>query len=251
VTAGFWRLQVFPSLDSTSDLCARLAEAGEPEGLAVLALRQTAGRGSRGRNWESPTGNMYLSALLRPPGMLAEASRWALLVAVALADAIALLLPDPSLLALKWPNDVLLDGRKVAGILLDAAGKAGGAIDWLVIGCGINLTQAPAVPGRRTACIAELAEPPAPEAMARLLLDRLAHWRAVRAREGFAPVRAAWLARAQPVGTRVQLSYNGRLLGGTFAGLADDGSLLLSTGEGVAAFATGEILLQTDRPAGD
>jgi len=250
VNPGFWRLRIYPSLDSTSDLCAKLAAAGEPEGLAVMALRQTAGRGSRGRNWQSPVGNLYLSALLRPPGMLAEGGRWALLVAVAVADALAALLPDPGLLALKWPNDVLLDGRKVAGILLDATAKPSGAIDWLVIGCGVNLARAPDMPDRRTACIAEFAPPPAPKAMADLLLDRLAHWRAVRALDGFGPVRAAWLARAQPVGTGVQLAYSGRLIGGTFAGLADDGSLLLATGGRVEAFATGEILLQTDRAAG-
>jgi BirA family biotin operon repressor/biotin-[acetyl-CoA-carboxylase] ligase len=183
--------------------------------------------------------------------MLAEGGRWALLVAVALADALATVLPDPSRLALKWPNDVLLDGRKCCGILLDATAKTGGAIDWLVIGCGVNLAHAPEIPDRRTACVAEFAPPPAPAAMAELLLDRLAHWRAIRAMEGFGPVRAAWLARAQPVGTRLQLAYSGRLLGGTFAGLADDGSLLLATGGRVEAFATGEILLQPDPPAGE
>ncbi len=214
-----------------------------------MARRQTAGRGSRGRGWESPEGNLYISALLRPPGMIAEGGRWALLVAVALAEALATALPDPGLLTLKWPNDVLLDGRKVSGILLDATARADGAIDWLVIGCGVNLAQAPEVPGRRTACVAEFAAPPAPEAMAEVLLARLAYWRGVRALEGFAPVRAAWLSRAQPVGTPLQLRYGGRLVGGAFAGLADDGSLLLATGGRVEAFATGEILLQADRPA--
>ncbi len=251
MNAGFWRLRSFPSLDSTSDLCAQLAAAGEPEGLAIMALRQTAGRGSRGRNWQSPVGNLYLSALLRPPGMLAEVGRWALLVAVALSDVLAAVLPDPGLVALKWPNDALLDGRKVAGILLDATATKDGAIDWLVIGCGVNLAHAPDVPGRRTAAVAEFTPPPTPKEMAAALLERLAHWRSVRALDGFGPVRAAWLARAQPVGTKVQLSYNGRLVGGTFAGLADDGSLLLATGGRVEAFATGEILLQADRPAGD
>ena len=250
MNTGFWRLRSYASLDSTSDLCATLAAAGEPEGLAIMALRQTAGRGSRGRNWQSPVGNLYISVLLRPPGMLSEVGRWALLTAVALSDALAARLPDPGRLAVKWPNDVLLDQRKVAGILLDATATPAGAIDWLVIGCGVNLAHAPQVPGRRTACVAEFAPPPTPKDMAAGLLERLAHWRSVRALEGFGPVRSAWLARAQPVGTKVQLSYNGRLLGGTFAGLADDGSLLLATGGRVEAFATGEILLQADRPAG-
>ena len=250
MNAGFWRLRTYQSLGSTSDLCATLAAAGEPEGLAVMALRQTAGRGSRGRHWESPEGNLYLSALLRPPGMLSEGGRWALLVAVALADALSRFLPGTAPLTLKWPNDVLLDGRKVAGILLDATAKPGGAIDWIVVGCGVNLAFAPELPGRRAACVAEFAPPPAPPQAADAVLDRLAHWRAVRALEGFGPIRAAWLARAQPVGTTLQLTYNGKLLGGTFAGLADDGSLLLATGGRVEAFATGEVLLQSDRPAG-
>jgi BirA family biotin operon repressor/biotin-[acetyl-CoA-carboxylase] ligase len=250
VNAGFWRLRSYPSLDSTSDLCAALAAAGEREGLAIMALRQTAGRGSRGRNWQSPVGNLYISALLRPPERVAEVGRWALLTAVALSDALAGLLPDPGLIALKWPNDVLLDQSKVAGILLDATATQAGAIDWMVIGCGVNLAHAPEVPGRRTACVAEFTAPPTPKAMAARLLDRLAYWRSVRAMDGFGPVRSAWLSRAQPVGTRLQLAYNERLIGGTFAGLADDGSLLLATGGRVEAFATGEVLLQADRPAG-
>ena len=249
MTVGFWRLHYHESLGSTSVLCTSLAAAGEPEGLAVMALRQTEGRGSRGRQWQSPAGNLYISVLLRPRAPSNEGGSWALLSAVAVADAVATFLPDASQLAVKWPNDVLLDGRKLCGILIDASAKQDGMLDWLVIGCGVNLAHAPDVPGRRTAALAERISPPSPRAMAEILLERLAHWRGIRARDGFGAIRTAWLERAQPMGAPMQLTYNGQLLGGTFAGLADDGSLLLDTGSGVKAFATGEILLQA-HPAG-
>ncbi|MBS0558771.1 MAG: biotin--[acetyl-CoA-carboxylase] ligase [Proteobacteria bacterium] len=251
MTPGFWRLAVHPSLPSTSELCTRLAAEGEPEGLAVMALRQTAGRGSRGRGWESPEGNLYLSVLLRPAGTLADGGGWALIAALGMIEAVSGFVPDPARLVLKWPNDVLLDGRKLAGVRLDAQAKPDGTFDWLVMGCGINLAHAPDLPDRQAACLAEAAPPPAPRDVAEALLDRLANWRSVRMAEGLGPVRAAWLARAQTVGTALRLSYNGRVIGGSFAGLAEDGALLLATGGRVEAFSTGEVLLSSgNRPEG-
>jgi BirA family biotin operon repressor/biotin-[acetyl-CoA-carboxylase] ligase len=166
---------------------------------------------------------------------------WSLLSAVALAETVAPLLPDAAALTLKWPNDLLLNGRKLAGILLDSAADGSGSLDWLVIGFGLNLAAAPEVPGRAITSLAAFAPPP-PEQVAEALLARLDHWRRVRLLEGFAPVRAAWLARAQPIGTPITLKRGGADVGGAFAGLGDDGSLLLRTGGRVAAFAAGEIV---------
>jgi BirA family biotin operon repressor/biotin-[acetyl-CoA-carboxylase] ligase len=239
-----WRLKVFESLDSTSDLCRSLAVAGEPEGLAVLARRQEKGRGRGGREWLSAPGNLFLSVLLRPRGPVREGGLWSLLAAVALAETVASLLPDPSVLTLKWPNDLLLEGRKLAGILLDSAGDASGGLAWLVIGFGLNLAAAPEVPNRAIASLAEVAMAPPPERVAEALLARLDHWRRVRLIEGFAPVRAAWLSRAQPIGAPITLKLGGSDVGGSFAGLGDDGSLLLHAGGRVCAFAAGEIVPQ-------
>jgi BirA family biotin operon repressor/biotin-[acetyl-CoA-carboxylase] ligase len=235
-----WRLKIYESLDSTSDFCRSLAVAGEPEGLAVMARRQEKGRGRGGKAWLSAPGNLFLSVLLRPGGPIREGGLWSLLSAVALAETVSQLLPDASPLTVKWPNDLLLDGHKLAGILLDSAADTSGKIDWLVIGFGLNLAAAPAVPGRAIASLGQVATPP--EDVAEKLLDRIDHWRSVRRLEGFAPVRAAWLRRAHVIGDPMHMKLGEQDITGEFAGLAEDGSLLLRTGDRVRAFAAGEIV---------
>jgi len=237
-----WRLQVHEVLPSTSILCRERAVAGEAAGLAVLALRQTQGRGSRGRGWESPAGNLSLSVLLRPNERVSESAQWSLIAGVALGEALASYLPDPSPLRLKWPNDVQLNGGKLAGILVDSSAGSSGMLEWLVVGMGANLAVAPEVPGRAVACLADVVPPPRPEQVAEAVLARLAHWQTVRRTEGFAPVRAAWLARAHPPGSQMTLRLGDDLIGGAFAGLGTDGSLLLETDGVVRTFTAGEIL---------
>ncbi len=242
IVAAGWRLAIHDRLPSTSDLCRARAAEGEAEGLAVLALRQTQGRGTGDRSWQSPPGNLYLSVLLRPAEPLRTAAEWSLLAAVALASTLAPLLPDTRALALKWPNDVLLDGAKLAGILTESTAAPAGTLDSLVIGFGVNLAVAPELPDRSTACLAVVAPAPEPVAFARSLLDRLDHWRARRAKEGFAPVRAAWLAYGPLPGTPIVLRVGATTREGRFAGLGADGTLLLATGPQVQAFAAGEVL---------
>jgi BirA family biotin operon repressor/biotin-[acetyl-CoA-carboxylase] ligase len=240
---GPWRLSIFDTLGSTSDFCIARAEAGEPAGLAVLARRQDRGRGRNGRPWASSEGNLLLSVLLRPEGKARDAGLWSLLVGVALMDALAEHAAEPGRLALKWPNDVLLDGRKLAGILIDSAAGAGDGLDWLVVGIGANLAVAPELPDRPTACLAEFGPPPLPEVAAWAILGRLDHWGAVFQAQGFAPIRAAWLGRAQPVGTPMTLKLPGREWAGTFAGLGDDGSLRLNSDGEMRHFAAGEVVM--------
>jgi BirA family transcriptional regulator, biotin operon repressor / biotin---[acetyl-CoA-carboxylase] ligase len=211
--------------------------------LAVMARRQEQGRGSHGRAWSSPPGNLYLSVLLCPGGPVAEGGLWSLLAAVALAETVEPHLPEPTALRLKWPNDLLLDGRKLAGILLDSAAEAG-ALTSLVIGFGLNLVAAPELPDRPTVALSDLAAPPSPEQAAHTLLSRLAHWCERRARESFAPVREAWLARAPSPGTPLRFRLGARDLAGTFAGIAPDGALLLDAAGTRHAFAAGEVRLQ-------
>jgi len=180
---------------------------------------------------------MYLSVLLRPAGPVRLGGNWSLLAAVALADTVAPMLPPHATLSLKWPNDLMLNGAKLAGILLDSNADANGNFTSLVIGIGLNLATAPKLADRPTACIADLATPPTPEAAVGALLDRLDHWR----HAGFDAVRQAWLTRAQPVGSDIELMQGERTITGTFAGLGGDGSLLLTTDGRVHAYAAGEV----------
>ncbi len=228
-----WRLQVFEALGSTQDLALRLAEAGEPEGLAIMARRQTAGRGTQGRFWEGPAGNLALSILLRPKGPARLLPQHGLLAAVALHEVAA----AHASVRLKWPNDLLLHGAKCAGILSQGHVVPDGGIGWLVQGFGVNLAHAPEVPGRATAALG----PVAPEAFAQALLASLSRW-LLRARlEGFAPIRAAWMAAGPEHGAHLAIRQGAARLAGRYEGLAEDGGLLLATGGRVHALHAGEV----------
>lgn len=231
-----WRHQFYETLFSTSDICVTLALAGEPGRLAVRAAQQTAARGSRGRSWDTLSDNLALSVLLRPASLARDAGHWALLAAVALAEA-ADVVGGSKDVKLKWPNDLMLRGNKLGGILLDTALTSDGRLDWLVIGCGVNLARAPAGAAALNGV--------APAMLAQAFMDRLDVWDRERLANGFGAVREAWLARGPVLGTWLRIKAIGRESAGAFAGLGANGALLLQTGGQVHAFDTGE-LLQAD-----
>jgi len=204
-----WRLEVHAELDSTSDELIRLALRRETEFfgrkadyLAVLALRQTRGRGQFGRPWVAPEGNLNLSLLVRPSTALRDAPQWSLAAGVAAAEALGDLVPD---LRLKYPNDLMLEGRKLGGILVESAAIAS-ELAWLVIGIGINIATAPDIPEQPTIALASRGVKITAEALARRLLERVGAWRTVIEAEGFAPVRAAWRKLAvDPAGAEAHM----------------------------------------------
>lgn len=218
-----------------------LARAGAEEGLWLRAERQTAGRGRQGRAWNSPAGNFYGSTLVRLRPGDPPAASLALVAAVALQEAVSSLCPreggDPVWapafagaqggLLLKWPNDLLLDGAKLAGILLERAEDA------VVIGFGVNLAHHPDLPDRLTTSLAAHNVIVAPEIFAELLAESVARWLARWRGEGIAPIRARWLERAHPVGTALTANLpDGSAIEGLFDGLAPDGALVLRLAEG-------------------
>lgn len=231
-----WRLEVAAELPSTADAVAVRAAAGEAGGLALLALRQSAGRGRAGRPWASPPGNLTLSILVRPAAPAREAPLFGLLAGVALAEAAAQVARNPAALRLKWPNDLLLDGAKCAGILAESALSADGGLDWLSLGFGVNLAHAPEVPGRATAA---LGTPEQPEAFAVRLVGRLDAWLARCRAESYAPMLAAWQALGPAPGTVLALRNGAGA--GHYAGLAPDGSLLLQDGDKLRRVTVGEL----------
>ena len=226
-------LEVVDEIGSTSEALKARAACPGPE-TALLARRQSGGRGRLGRPWQSVDGNLHLSVLLRPRS-LQWPGHWSILAAVALADTVRPYAPAGTL-RLKWPNDLMLNGGKLAGILLDAGFAPG---PWLVIGFGVNLAGAPSDLGRPVACLAPAAL--APEVFARRLLHALQSWRLHYAAEGFAPVRAAWVAAAHAPGERIVVGVGARSEHGVFRGLGDDGSLLLDGPDGELAITAGEL----------
>jgi BirA family biotin operon repressor/biotin-[acetyl-CoA-carboxylase] ligase len=234
-----WRLEVHPELPSTSSHLVDLARDGAPDGTAVLALRQTAGRGRSGRPWSDVAGNLALSVLFRPGHPARDAPQWSLLGGVALAEAARAVDPEPAAIALRWPNDVLRHGAKCAGVLAESAVGPDGRLAWIVLGFGVNLALAPEVPGRATA---RLGGGASPEAFAARLLDRVCAWRRVRDAAGFGPIRAAWSEHGPAPGSRIAARCGAGIAEGGFAGLCEDGSLLLDTGQGILRIAAGEVL---------
>lgn len=213
-----------------------LARRGASEGLWLRAERQTGGRGRQGRGWESPAGNLYASTIVRVrPGEPAPATL-ALVAAVALEETVSLFLPRGA--TIKWPNDLLIDGAKLSGILLERAEDA------VVIGFGVNLAHYPEGLDRAATSIAAHAPAPDPQVFVEALADVFARW-VSRWRDGIAPVRDRWLARAHPPGTALTARLSdGSSIDGLFAGLDADGALILRLADGTSrAIHAGDVFL--------
>ena len=215
-------------LDETGSTNADLLALGcdVREGDWLVARRQTAGKGRAGRQWEDGAGNFMGSTviMLRPGDPLPQTL--ALVTSLAVAEAVGAVPGAPNVM-LKWPNDLLVDGAKLAGILLERAG------DSVVIGVGVNLLHAPDVPGRKTAALTDHGARIDPVDFAELLADcfaaTLARWRG----GAWDALRDAWLARAHPVGTALSVNdREGQPIVGAFAGLGVDGAALLRLADG-------------------
>lgn len=240
--AGY-RLAAFDRIDSTNAEAARQARAGAGAGTVVWALEQTGGRGRGGRAWRSEPGNLYCSILLRPSVPAGVAAQLSFVAALAVGELATSVLPDTVPVRLKWPNDVLANERKLSGILLEAAGNAGGTLDWLVVGMGVNLVHHPE--GTETAATnlhAEGAEPLRPADALEILVSWFSRWHRAWQRGGFAPVREAWLARAWRLGEEIRVRAGEGALTGRFGGLDAEGALVLELPSGIERrIAAGEV----------
>lgn len=230
-----WTLVALDSVGSTNDEAMQLADSGASEGTVVWSREQTGGRGRRGRHWASPVGNLYTSTILRPDCAAPRAAELGFAAALAVAD----IVPAGRQVRVKWPNDVLVDGGKVAGILLESAVGQTGRVQHVVAGIGVNVGFAPQLPEMRYpgSALGGSVEA-ALEKLAASLALRIAEWR----REGFEMVRAAWLAQAGPLGAEVDVKLGEELVRGRFAGLDREGALLLDTAAGPRKIVSGELL---------
>jgi len=229
-------------LGSTSDEAKRLAAIGAAHGTLVWALEQTSGRGRLDRSWVSPRGNLFLSIILRPEAAPAQAAELGFVAAVAVAEAVADFLPDTVKVTLKWPNDVLADSAKFAGILLEARSAPTGLVDWVVLGIGINIVAAPTGTPYPATCLGNLmADAPGVGTVLERLARALAAWLGVWDNRGFAPIREAWLARARGLGDLLAIRQGGEELSGRFLDLDLDGALVLETPTGTRRITAGDV----------
>lgn len=205
---------------STNADLLELARAGAPEGLWLRADSQLAGRGRQGRSWASPLGNLYASTLVRMRPHDPPAGSLALVAAVALREAVGVG-------TIKWPNDLLIEGAKMAGILLERIDDA------VVAGFGVNIAQAPHLTDRATTTLRNAGVAPTPPALLAALVERFSDWLARWREPAVGAVADAWLVYAHPAGTQLSVNLpDGGRVEGRFDGLAPDGALALRLASG-------------------
>ena len=198
----------------------------------ITAERQTAGRGRRGRAWSTETGNLAATLLTttdRPP---AEAAQLSFVAALAAADLAETCL-GPGAARLKWPNDVLVHGKKAVGILVESGSRHDGRL-WLAVGIGVNLAQAPTDIDRPATALAEhmAAPPPKPLDALEVLASRFEVWRRLWATQGFTAIGRAWTDRAHGLGERCEARLPNRTVSGVAEALDPDGALRLRLDDG-------------------
>lgn len=236
---------ILDTVDSTNaEAFRRVADLTGPAWL--MAHRQEAGRGRRGRGWSDPPGNFAATLVMRPDGSPGDAARLSFVAALAVFEAVQSLCGPQLSLALKWPNDVLLNGGKLSGILLESAGT-GGTVSALAIGIGVNLAAAPdpgqleAEAARPVSLKGETGIAIAPEEFLDVLAPSFDRWFRQSRTYGFAPIRTAWLARAARLGETITARSGASRTTGRFDGIDDAGALVLSTSQGRQAIPAADI----------
>jgi len=223
----------FEEIDSTSAEARRRAAEGQAGPVWITATRQTAGHGRRGRAWETGSGNLAATLLFTTGKPAGEAAQVSFVAALAVADLALAYLPS-ALVSLKWPNDLLVAGRKAAGILVESGKRDAGDL-WVAVGIGVNLATPPVAAERPATAFAAHLQPPPPPPLEALDVLRAAfdRWLALWNASGFAPIAQAWTARAHGVGEPCQARLPNETVSGVAEGLESDGALRLRlpTGE--------------------
>ena len=231
-----YKMLKFSTLDSTN---AEALRSGAPPGHVYIAETQTKGRGRHGRVWHSRPGNLHMTLCAVVPGNRSP-GQLAFVAGLSAFDAISELAPSLSF-SLKWPNDILINGKKIAGILIEAAED-----DKYVVGIGINLRFSPRSVEMRyptTDLMAESGTECTTDQCAEAVCVHFERWFGRWLAEGFQPLRAVWLASGNDVGEIIRVSNNKTLIEGRFEGLNDDGALVLKDAEGVCqVITTGDVM---------
>jgi BirA family biotin operon repressor/biotin-[acetyl-CoA-carboxylase] ligase len=246
-----FHVEHYDLVGSTNDLARERAASGADAGLVIRADRQSAGRGRRGRSWDAPAGNLYCSLVLRPDRAPAEIATLSFVTVIALGDVLSELLPE-RLIQHKWPNDLLVEGCKISGILLESAGGLPSEVPALVVGVGVNVVSHP---DQTLYPVTDLMEQGAAPITVVALLDRFLTRFAEHYERwlqgGFAAILPAWRQRAVGIGNEIVVRLESTSLSGRFVDLDHDGTLLLAMADGQTRhIAAGDIFLPGMMAAG-
>lgn len=228
---------IFDQVDSTMNEAVRLIEAETQleNDIGVLAYQQLQGRGRRGRRWISISGNLHLSLVILFQDNVRHLGEFSFIAAVALREVIAEILgPGPKVLC-KWPNDILVNGLKIAGILIEKHERSSDKSCWLIMGIGVNIKSYPEEDVRlKATCLNSLgAAGLKPEAIAKMFYDAFVYWRDLCLKSGFKVIQTEWMKWAAGLGQKVQVKLPNQLnqVEGKFCELDFDGAFVLETPE--------------------
>ncbi|WP_321391530.1 biotin--[acetyl-CoA-carboxylase] ligase [Emcibacter sp.] len=241
-------LQAFDVLDSTNEEARRLTAQKPQQHIWVQADSQSAGRGRRGREWVSEQGNLFCSLLWKADCDLKTASQLSFVTALAVRDVVADLMRSDLRVTCKWPNDILVDDRKISGILLETAGEGLQDPDYVIIGIGINLQNCPDETIYPATSIAQQGgQALQPLQVLQLLAKSQDHWMGEWRNKGFAHIRKVWLARAKGLGQTITVRLPNEEINGRFIDLDVTGGLKVETENGTRIIAAGDVFFA---PAG-
>lgn len=234
-----WKVEVFDSLPTTQDVAIACAEGGAAEGAVIQAMIQIGGRGRHGNQWVSPLGNLYMSVLLRPKCSPDLAGQISFVIGLALSAAMDPYVGPNHKKTLKWPNDILIDGKKCAGILLESSLSQDGLVESLIVGMGVNIHAPPEdriglqqVAGEKRLAVHRFRD----EILAHIA-EHYEGWKGA----GFEPVRRSWLKQAHGLNHKISARLPDRTEKGIFRDIGPDGALILDVGGLPVQIRSGEV----------
>lgn len=247
-----YHLLSYDVLDSTNEEAKRLAGGGAAHGAVIWAKKQTAGKGRLGREWSSPEGNLFVSVLLSPDCDLPTCSQLSFVAAVAAVETIRPIIPDEGAVECKWPNDVLFDGRKLGGILLESfttPDEQGKDKQWVVVGVGINIDDYPKdVPFPATCLRASGVEIISAKIVLSRFVYNFIHAYDEWLNEGFPAIRKRWLESAYRLGFPTDVAIGDQVTSGSFQGIDDYGRLLLQQADNqIRTISAGDVLFKEQK----
>lgn len=225
-----WDIKILSAVESTQDIAHDAVRDGADEGYVVQAMKQSSARGRNGRAWEAPMGNIYMSLVLRPTCGLEHVGELAFVIAVGLSNALDEYIdPNKHKKTLKWPNDILVDGLKISGILLETDMSNDNELEAVVVGIGLNVFQSPEF----AVSLSKVAKEPVYVNRVRdKVLEEISKAYRLWQEEGITPIRMKWLRHAHGLGKKMTAHLPNEKCEGIFEGLSEDGALILKQEDG-------------------